>query len=510
MSNRFQKFLSGFFASIAGTIVLQLITLIVTPIYLVLTSQEVYGMWLILLSIFGWLQFGDMGIGMALTRKSVESIEKKDYIDLNKFLYSSILSFTLIGLFFLIIGLFLKNYIVDFFNIDFENSKDFLNTYIVLLLIGFLSPISKVFASIIEAHQRIDFLKISGTIISIVSIVFTLVFLKNDFGIISFALGLSIKLILTPIVELIFLKKIDLLFSLFPVVSSKKHFLSLLSFGGKFQILKIANMISSSADIIIIGAYLGAAYASIYTFTSKLAFIFSIGFISLLPTVLFPGLSQLFVQNDLKKLRKIYLSLLKLSLRLGIFISIIYYCLNESFVSIWVGNENYGGDNLTNIFIIWILIESTIRGITAIIYASGKLNKLTIYTCIEAILNVLFTIYLINYFSLIGVALGTIFSRSITLIFIPLYINNILNVNYKKIYDSLVYVVLYSIPTIAIAIFLKKYIIDIFSSVYFVIICGLLLTITNFLFFEFLYFIRIESKKGIRDKLKQLKEYYFS
>ena len=147
MSNRFQKFLSGFFASIAGTIVLQLITLIVTPIYLVLTSQEVYGMWLILLSIFGWLQFGDMGIGMALTRKSVESIEKKDYIDLNKFLYSSIFWFTLIGLFFLIIGLFLKNYIVDFFNIDFENSKDFLNTYKVLLLIGFLSPISKVFAS---------------------------------------------------------------------------------------------------------------------------------------------------------------------------------------------------------------------------------------------------------------------------------------------------------------------------------------------------------------------------
>ena len=510
MSNRFQKFLSGFFASIAGTIVLQIITLIVTPIYLELTSQEVYGMWLILLSIFGWLQFGDMGIGMALTRKSVQSIEKKDYLDLNKYLYSSVFSFTVIGLFFLIIGFFLKNYIIDFFNIGIENSKDFLNTFILLLLIGFLSPISKVFASIIEAHQRIDFLKISGTIISIISIIFTLLLLKNGFGIISFAYGLSIKLILTPIIELIFLKKIDSLFNLFPIVYSKTHFLSLLNYGGKFQILKIANMISSSADIIIIGAYLGATYASIYTFTSKLAFIFSIGFISLLPSVLFPGLSQLFVQNNLKKLRKVYYSLLKLSLRLGIFISLIYYCLNESFVNVWVGNENYGGDDLTNIFIVWILIESTIRGVTAIIYASGNLTKLTIYTTLEAIFNVLFTIYLINYFSLIGVALGTIFSRTVTLLFIPYYINNILNVNYKKLFNSLFNILLHSLPTILAALFLKKYLINNFPPLYFIIICAVLLTIINLIFFEFLYFTRIESKRGIKHKLKQLKEYYLS
>ena len=132
------------------------------------------------------------------------------------------------------------------------------------------------------------------------------------------------------------------------------------------------------------------------------------------------------------------------------------------------------------------------------------------YTTLEAIFNVLFTIYLINYFSLIGVALGTIFSRTITLVFIPYYINNILNLNYKKIYDSLFNVLLYSLPTIITAIFFKKYLINNFPPLYFIIICGLLLTIINFMFFEFLHFTRIESKRGMKHKLKQLKEYYLS
>ena len=510
MSKRLQKFLTGFIASIGGSIVLQLVTLIAVPIYLDLTSQEIYGMWLILLSIFGWLQFGDMGVGMALTRRAVESLEKQDYKDLNKFLYSSIISFFFIGLLFLIPGLILKNYAIDFFNINIENSRDFINTYLILLIIGFLSPMSKIFASLIEAHQRIDFLKISGTLISVLVVVFTIILLYNDFGILSFAYGLTLRLLLTPFVELVFLKKIDSKFKLFPIIYSKTHIYSLLNFGGKFQILKIANMVSSSADILIIGIYLGATLATVYTFTSKLAFIFSIGFVSILPSVLFPGLSQLFVQNDFVKLRKVYLSILKLSLRMGVFIAVFYYCVNESFVNVWVGNENYGGDKLTNVFIIWILIESIIRGITAIIYASGKLNKITIYSTVEAALNVTFTIYLINNFSLVGVAIGTVLSRTITLVFIPHYINKILNVNFKKLYKTLVPVIYKSLPTIAIAILLKKYIINNLPPLLYIMICGSVLFLINFLFFEFLFLIKCESKAGIKQKMLQLKEFYIS
>ena len=98
----------------------------------------------------------------------------------------------------------------------------------------------------------------------------------------------------------------------------------------------------------------------------------------------------------LNELVTIFIVITKLSLRIGIIFSLIFYCINESFVKLWVGEENYGGELLTFTFVIWILIECYLRGSTAIIYASGKINKLTIYSILEAVFNIVITIYLIN------------------------------------------------------------------------------------------------------------------
>ena len=129
-----------------------------------------------------------------------------------------------------------------------------------------------------------------------------------------------------------------------------------MNFGGKFQVLKIANMVTTNVDYIIIGLFLTSSYVSIYTFSSKLAILFCIGLMSLLPSVLFPGITQLFEQNDLTKIRNVYFVITKLSIRVGIIFSLIFYCINESFVDLWVGEENYGGELLTFTFVIWILI----------------------------------------------------------------------------------------------------------------------------------------------------------
>ena len=39
---------------------------------------------------------------------------------------------------------------------------------------------------------------------------------------------------------------------------------------------------------------------------------------------------------------------------------ILYFYINENFINLWVGSENYGGETLTAIFIIWIIFESSV------------------------------------------------------------------------------------------------------------------------------------------------------
>jgi len=97
MSNRKKSAISGFIASSGGAIILQLVGLIVIPLYLNLTSQELFGLWLTLGAVLGWIKIGDMGLGMALTRRSVEAWENNNYKLLCRLAYGAILPALIFG-----------------------------------------------------------------------------------------------------------------------------------------------------------------------------------------------------------------------------------------------------------------------------------------------------------------------------------------------------------------------------------------------------------------------------
>ena len=92
---------------------MQLVTLLITLLYLDLTSQELFGLWLTLGSVLGWIKLGDMGISMALTRRSVEALEKNNYDLLRRLIYGAILSFLVLGVIFFGIGYLLTDTLVE-------------------------------------------------------------------------------------------------------------------------------------------------------------------------------------------------------------------------------------------------------------------------------------------------------------------------------------------------------------------------------------------------------------
>mgnify|MGYP000562433546 CR=1 FL=1 len=459
MSIRKKRSVYGFIASLGGNTTLQLVTLLVTPLYLDLTSQELFGLWLTLGSVLGWIKLGDMGIGMALTRSSVEALEKNNYDLLRRLIYGAILSFLVLGVIFSGIGYLLTDTLVEMFEISGAIESDFRRTFYVLLGVAFIGPCFGVFGSVIEAKQHMAFRQINHAVITVLSIGVNVLLLFLGFGIIAFAFGLLFSALIIPFIEVIYLRRIDKRIDFFPIKTTKKDIISLLKFGGLFQILKIANLVSTSADNIIIASILGASFVSIYVFTGKLAFLFAVFLISIIPSILFPGISQLFELGDKEKIARLYIKLSNISIRLGLFIGIFYLVVNESFVNLWVGSENYGGLGLTAIFVAWIVVESFLRGITAIIYSSGELHGLAVVSFIEAGLNILLTLYFINSLGLFGVALATILSRLITLFYVPIKINKLLRINnVKYLMDLVNNTILRSTPMLIIVALLNNYI----------------------------------------------------
>ena len=508
MSNRKQNALKGFISSIGGSFILQLVSILVIPLYLNLTSQELYGIWLTLGAILGWIKIGDMGVGLALQRRSVEALEKDDYKLLSSLIYGAVVITLIFGFFVSGIGFLLSNLLIESLNISNKFQSSFLETYHVLLIVAFIRPALGALTSVIGAKQHLAFLHIKNTSITILSIITTIILLYLDFGIASFAYGLMLEAILTLLIDFSYLKIVDDQINFFPITTTKKDIKSLISFGGPFQILKITNLVATSTDNIIIAAFLGASSVTIYVFTGKLAFIIATFLIATIPSVLFSGITQLFEIGDIKKIKFLYFNLSDLLIRLGIVFGGCYLYVNELFISLWVGMSNFGGIDLTIMFVIWCIFHGFSTGISNIIYASGDLKGLTIISILEAILNLTLTIIFVKSFGLIGVALGTILSKLIVLTYLPLKINKILNVKNTKFFKTIILkIIFYTIPVVITGELLSLLTLNFLNPIsQIILLCGCILFVSIFMS-EGIFLLK-NRKKTFKENVSILKTFY--
>jgi O-antigen/teichoic acid export membrane protein len=89
-------------------------------------------------------------------------------------------------------------------------------------------------------------------------------------------------------------------------------------------------------------------------------------------------------------------------------------------------------------------------------YALNKHKIYAIVSTIEAVLNVVFSLFLVNSYGITGVALGTLFSAFLIRVFImPLFVSKITKISIFKYLNSITPFFLASIITIVFAFYLN-------------------------------------------------------
>ena len=165
---------------------------------------------------------------------------------------------------------------------------------------------------------------------------------------------------------------------------------------------------------------------------------------------------------------------------------------------------------MTAIFVIWIIFESFIRGITVIIYSSGKLHGLALLSFIEAGLNIFLTLSFIDSLGMIGVALATVLSRLISILYIPIIINKTLKINnFKYLLGLISGPISYSIPMIVIISIMNSYVDNAHPSIIQATLITCVALLLNIISFEGVFLIK---QRGVewKDRMKLLKTHYYS
>jgi len=382
------------------------ITLVMMPFIIRVIGIEQYGLWAILLGIFSYLQFLDLGLSFSTERFIAFHKAKNDDVALRNIITSS---FTYMVLYSLVLLLLLSIAGRPVVRIFTNNSCPPEHAGILLRLFPALAAaiLQPVFMGIPRGLQRFEIsskIQIAGKVIFAVSF-FTGSALLHDIN--ALVVAFTLQNGFTCIAYMVVAKKLLPGVPLFRLRIHPAAFRELLGFGFKIQISSIAFLVTQHFDKILLSTFFGLRYAGYYEAATRI--IYAIRDIPLfLMSVLTPRITELIARDDRQSIAILYK---KITAQLSIisFLLMAMLFINQKFILSYVLKA--APDPFTLLVFSVICLASFWHVISAsATYVSRGMGRTSIEmnaNLCTLITNVLFSLLLMKLYSMNGIVFGT-------------------------------------------------------------------------------------------------------
>lgn len=433
----FLSYINLFFSTILGFIIL--------PLMVNKLGSSQYGIYVLLISTIGYFSLFNLGFTDSITKFVSEYHTLNKFESIKNISATSTYFFLLISLIIFILSIISVKYLPFYFNIDKENIFLFQTAFLLLAINFIISLQGGLLASIISGYQNTQFVKLVNLIQILLynSLIFT--FIQFGFGL----LGIIYSAIVSSLffyvscLVYIYVKKINYTFN---VLNFDRNILkSMLPYSIKIFVMTLTSQILYRSDAIVIGVFLGTVSLTNFDVMYKISII-----VATLSTafsdVLFPTFARLNTLNDKTQINKLLQLNLFISFSIVSFLIMFLYVCGESIFAIWFGNT-------INISIYVFMLMLSVNFFHAIgpcftaLKAIGKIKLVMYSSIINAIFNLLLSIYLAKKIGIAGVLLATIISHFFTDTLISLYsVNKYLNTSIiKLVRNSMAFPVLISV-----------------------------------------------------------------
>lgn len=427
--SRTKSFVRGFSSTTAQKLLTKGIGILVTPIILTYLNETEYGIWIIIGSLLGYMGLVDFGVTGTTTVLASKKNNKSLEHEINLIINNSFALQCLFGLLMIVIGGVASFYFPNFFELNgYSESQAVVVFFIATVAYGIGMPL-KSLKGIIRARQRIATLVWLEFLIFLVTTSINLTLLYYHFGLLSLPLGtIFIRILSFPFILFITKRSypnLALKFSLIKI----KHMKEIFGVSIYWFIGMVAAMVIYSTDSILIGVFLSASLVTSYALTYRLSEVFREFLFSFYFTMM-PAIGQLLGQQEKDKVRKLYIKSQCIILAVTIMCASGIYLFNESFISLWVGDKFYSGDEFSLVFASLLLTGVVFQSSSVVLNADLQVKFVTMVRLIEASLNITMSIIFLKLFGLIGLAYATLISSLLTSFWlIPLKTLRLLNIS---------------------------------------------------------------------------------
>jgi len=396
-------------------------------------GSNLYGMWILVLSMTGYMVIFDLGIRGSVVKYVAEFDAKNDSKTLNSVVNTSWVIHIIAGLSIVAVSFILSFFLNHIFKIDNALINDFTLCFRIMgLCIGFTLSFS-VLGGILEGYKRADIVSaIEGFCFILRSALIVLSVLRGH-GIIVLALVIFIISILKQIIRFAFVRKVCAHVRLNTFLFSKEQLRLIFSYSSLLFVYQSLRNIISSLPNMILGIFLGPAAVTFYSIAARLMN-YCITFLFTAATALVPFISSFDAVNDNVRLKKSFIVGSKYSYMLTLFFGSILLSMGKPFLGLWMGNE-FAQKSYPILFVMVssfiftpsaLMIESVLKGL-------GRFKEACLLIIAEMAIGGALGVILIKKFGMVGMTVGFVLPILLNYgIILPIFVGRILGITFKE------------------------------------------------------------------------------
>lgn len=373
-----------------------------------------YGLWMLAASMTAYLQLLDLGYGNGLVRQVTQADERGDEAGMNTILSTFLVIYSGIGLVALVAIAILSVVVLPRFpNLT---PADVRTAQAVLTLLGLRMTIAfpmSVFGAVTTARQRFALTGSIAIVVALLQGAATYIVLRQDYGLIAVVAATTLIAVASygayAMAAVVTFPGMHLSVSRFSIAQARE----VTSFSFYLFLISLAIYFGYNVDNLIITAFAGTSAVAVYAVAFRLAD-YQRQLCNQFNGLLFPVVVRFSAADEIGALRATLIDGTRIALGLVAGVTLCLVSFGDRLVLRWMGPEF--SDSLPSLYVL------AVAGV--VLVAAGPLGNLLLararhrvvaFSCLgEAVLNVLLSIWLVRRYGIVGAALGTAISVTIS------------------------------------------------------------------------------------------------
>jgi O-antigen/teichoic acid export membrane protein len=378
-----------------------------TPFIVHTLGDAAYGVWLLTMSVIGFLALLDLGVRGAVTRYVARFAAVRDHDSASRTASSALRIFLIAAAVVALVSFVLAAFAADRFSIPSEFRQ---TAQIVLILAGLsmaASLVGGVYAGALAACNRIDLLNVVEVATGLLRTLLTVGALAAGYGLVTMAVIHSTVSCARIVCVGVILRRVYPSLRIQLGMADVEHVRLIFGFSVFTFLTHVSGKFIWYVDALVIGAYLPVAFVTMFGIAGSLVE-YARMLVSSVSYATSPVASSLEGSGDHARIQTLLLNTSAVSMMILMPIAVTFLVRGESFVSLWMGPAYAApSGNVLAILALPLMFHAAGHGMGGIMMAIGKHKPMVPAMLVEAVANLVISVWLVRTIGINGVAWGT-------------------------------------------------------------------------------------------------------